>query len=95
MACEYTLYGTSDKVPRGVELGTDEVAIGAASAASANPFPAGTEYIVITPTDDCRIALGTDPTAKKVAPKTRLLKANQTYTFKTGAGQKLAAIAAA
>jgi len=77
----------------GKELRTQQVAVGAASLASA-AFSAGAHLIVGSPTVDCRIAFGANPEARRVAPLTRLLKAGQEYYFWVAAGDKLAVIQA-
>lgn len=98
MPIEYTCYGSppsafGDLIPilPTDELVTDEVAIGASNQVSA-AFPSGTVMVVVIPDAAVRIAIGLNPVASNVAPKTRLLAANREYIFAAKAGMKLAGI---
>jgi len=89
-------YGSVAPLPRGQEIATRSVAIGAASAASA-PFDARTQLIVISAVSaDCRIAIGAPGTeALNGFASTRQLNAGLEYAFDVAGGQVLAAIALA
>lgn len=89
------IYGALPALPWGQESATQQVAIGATSAAS-DPFDATTQLIVLTAIGaDCRIAIGAEGIeAANNALRTRLLQAGAEYAFAVEAGQVLAVIAA-
>lgn len=86
-------YGALAQLPHGPEVATQQVTIGAASAAS-DPFDARTELIVVQADADCRIAMG--PAASAAAfnagPFTRRLTADREYAFDVTAGDVIAVI---
>jgi hypothetical protein len=94
---EFTERGPSQtkirNVLHGGQLATQEVAIGGTSVQS-DPFDADTRLIVCKATADCRIAIGADPTAARVAPKTFLMYASIDYEFEVAGGDLIAVIQA-
>jgi len=99
---EYTFYPRSDQdslgnnVPSllGGELGTSEITIGAANTVGVLAAPAGTAFVALVCGADCRVAMGLNPVAAKVAPKTRFLKNGGEYLFSVREGWSVAVIAA-
>lgn len=88
------MYGALAQLPYGQECATQQVSIGASSAASA-AFAAATQLIVISSiSEDCRIAIGAAGVeAANNALRTRLLRAGAEYAFAVQGGDVLAVIA--
>ncbi|MGN6124679.1 MAG: hypothetical protein ACTHOJ_17180 [Sphingomonas oligoaromativorans] len=92
---EYPAFGLyqGQPVPVGAEFVTQQVAIGADSAAS-DAVGADTRLVVLLADADCRIAIGRAPVASAVAPVTRKILSGQTVTLSVARGDKVAVIAA-
>ena len=68
---------------------SQNLAIGAASAQNGTAFNQQTQALMLTPTSDCHVAIGSNPTATATST---LLKASTPYVFLIGLGDKLAVI---
>lgn len=92
---EYPSFGIhqGEPVPASAEFTTQEVAIGADSAASAI-VGVDTRIVVLLADTDCRVAIGPDPTASATTPKNRKILANVAVTLSVARGDKIAVIAA-
>ncbi len=95
---EYTCYEELKALGKGVipavhgnELETDQVAIGATSAAS-DEFPNQTRYIVVHASADCRIAIGEEPVASNSGTLTRKIYTGREYVFRVTGVDKIAVI---
>ncbi len=85
-------FGDTVNADPATELETFILNLGATPTVS-GLLKSGTKLIVMRPNADCRVAIGANPSASRVTPKTRQLKANEDHRFiLTQPGSKISAV---